>query len=105
MRPLNTREGGANGGARIWRTLQKYNSIAQTTADGKPLAERVENRNFFTFDKVFGEKSSTLDVYKQSAKPIVDSVMSGLNGTIFACELSLIHHCYFANLSLCTHVQ
>ena len=89
MRPLNTRESSGNaaassGGARIWRTLQKYNSIAQTTSDGKPLPERVENRNFFTFDKVFGEKSSTKDVYDNAARNIVDSVMTGLNGTIFA---------------------
>lgn len=88
MRPLNTRESSgsasSSGGARIWRTLQKYNSIAQTTSDGKPLPERVENRNFFTFDKVFGEKSSTKDVYDNAARNIVDSVMTGLNGTIFA---------------------
>ena len=89
MRPLNTREsssGNASGsdGRRIWRTLQKYNSIAQTTADGKPLPERIENRNFFTFDKVFGEKSTTGDVYANAARNIVSSVMTGLNGTIFA---------------------
>ena len=84
MRPLNTRESSGNDGKRIWRTLQKYNSIAQTTADGKPLPERVENRNFFTFDQVFGEKSTTRDVYTDAARNIVGSVMSGLNGTIFA---------------------
>ena len=44
----------------------------------------MENRNFFTFDKVFGEKSSTKDVYDNAARNIVDSVMTGLNGTIFA---------------------
>ena len=89
MRPLNTREssssnGSSGDGRRIWRTLQKYNSIAQTTADGKPLPERIENRNFFTFDKVFGEKSTTGDVYANAARNIVSSVMTGLNGTIFA---------------------
>jgi centromeric protein E len=81
MRPLNTKETKA---ARVWRVLQKYNSITQTTSEGKPLPERVTGRTFFTFDKTFGEKSTTREVYNEIAQGIVESVVNGLNGTIFA---------------------
>eukprot|EP00055_Hartaetosiga_balthica_P003955 m.9574 g.9574 ORF g.9574 m.9574 type:complete len:778 (+) comp3494_c0_seq1:199-2532(+) len=38
----------------------------------------------FTFDDVYGENSLQADVYNKSAKPIVDAVLEGYNGTIFA---------------------
>jgi centromeric protein E len=81
MRPLSTKE---NKASRVWRVIQKYNSITQTTPDGKALPERITSRTFFTFDKTFGEKSTTKEVYSDVAKGIVDSVANGLNGTIFA---------------------
>ena len=99
MRPLNSRESSATSPSennstndkssnphnhRVWRVLQKYNSVAQCTAAGKPLPERIVNRNFFTFDKTFGETSTTRQVYNDVAKGIVQSVCDGLNGTIFA---------------------
>ena len=48
------------------------------------MPERVTGRNFFTFDKTFGENSDTQAVYDSVAKGIVSSVVTGLNGTIFA---------------------
>uniref|UniRef100_H3A6Z8 Kinesin-like protein n=1 Tax=Latimeria chalumnae TaxID=7897 RepID=H3A6Z8_LATCH len=38
----------------------------------------------FTFDTVFGQDSKQLDVYNLTARPIIDSVLEGYNGTIFA---------------------
>ncbi|XP_032811281.1 kinesin-like protein KIF3A isoform X1 [Petromyzon marinus] len=38
----------------------------------------------FTFDTVFGTESKQVDVYNLTARPIVDSVLEGYNGTIFA---------------------
>ena len=86
MRPLNTRESSSssNNERRCWRVLTKYNSITQTTNEGKPLPERINGRTFFTFDRTFAEKSNTGAVYEDVAKNIVHSVMGGLNGTIFA---------------------
>lgn len=81
MRPLNRNEGDKQ---RIWKVLPKYHSITQTTSSGKPLSEKVTGRTFFTFDKVFGEDINTNQVYDDVAKGIVSSVVSGLNGTIFA---------------------
>jgi len=81
MRPLNKAEGDRH---RSWKVLPKYNSVTQTTSNGKPLSERVTGRTFFTFDKVFGEDVNTVQVYDSVAKNIVSSVVNGLNGTIFA---------------------
>ncbi len=64
--------------------MPKYSSIAQTTRDGKPLPERITGRTFFTFDKTFGENTNNTQVYNGVAKGIVNSVVNGLNGTIFA---------------------
>jgi kinesin family member 3A len=38
----------------------------------------------FTFDYVFGSKSKQVDIYNLVARPIVDAVLEGYNGTIFA---------------------
>lgn len=38
----------------------------------------------FTFDRIFGPNSLQLDVFDEVARPILDSVLSGYNGTIFA---------------------
>ncbi|XP_065829280.1 kinesin-like protein KIF3A isoform X2 [Oscarella lobularis] len=38
----------------------------------------------FTFDTVFGPDSKQMDVYNATARPIIDSVLEGYNGTIFA---------------------
>mmetsp|Transcript_5893 Transcript_5893/g.9554 ORF Transcript_5893/g.9554 Transcript_5893/m.9554 type:complete len:364 (+) Transcript_5893:157-1248(+) len=41
-------------------------------------------RNEFDFDRVFDMKSQQKDVYDVAARPIIDSVLEGFNGTIFA---------------------
>lgn len=83
MRPLNSKEKKADAG-RVWKVLRKHNGVAQTTNNGKPLKEIIEGRNFFSFDRTFGEKSTTREVYSEIAEGITKSVVSGLNGTIFA---------------------
>ena len=86
MRPLNSRESANNTADskshRVWRVLQKYNSVTQCTPEGKPLPERINGRNFFTYDRTFGEGSTTRQVYDEVAKGIVGSVTNGLNGLV-----------------------
>jgi centromeric protein E len=82
MRPLNLRKQTTMNNC-VWR-VHKNNSITQCTSSGKPLPKSIKNHTFFTFDKTFGESSTTREVYEQTSRGIVDSVMSGLNGTIFA---------------------
>lgn len=38
----------------------------------------------FSFDRIFNPKSSQQEVFNLAAKPIIDSVLEGFNGTIFA---------------------
>ncbi|KAL7550980.1 hypothetical protein ACHAWF_014188 [Thalassiosira exigua] len=87
MRPLNSRE--SESAQRVWRVLKspvlkKSPSVVQCTPQGKPLPERIEGRNFFTYDKTFAESSTTRQVYDGTSRSIVDGVVRGLNGTIFA---------------------
>jgi hypothetical protein len=81
MRPLNAKEDASK---RIWKVLPKFASVTQTTPEGKALPEKVTGRTFFSYDKTFGENSTTKEVYEATAKGIVSSVVAGLNGTIFA---------------------
>lgn len=49
------------------------------------LRSCAENNSYkFSFDRVFDVNSTQQQVYLDSAKPIVDSVLEGFNGTIFA---------------------
>jgi kinesin family protein 3/17 len=38
----------------------------------------------YTFDHVFGPNSKQVDIYNLVARPIVEAVLEGYNGTIFA---------------------
>lgn len=51
---------------------------------GTKSGERHNDSRMFKFDAVFDCTSSQKDVYNQVCKPIVDSVLEGYNGTIFA---------------------
>ena len=63
MRPLNSREQTTQN-SRVWRVLQEDNSVTQCASAGKPLPERIHDRTFFSYDKTFGESSTTQEVYK-----------------------------------------
>ena len=54
-------------------------SISINMADGSAFGT-----NKFNFDRVFNMKRQQKEVYDYAAKPIIDSVMDGFNGTIFA---------------------
>ncbi|XP_074601505.1 kinesin-like protein KIF3A [Brevipalpus obovatus] len=59
---------------------EKFNCV-ELDENGQTIV--VSNREF-TFDTIFGFQSSQIDVYTQSAKKIVDFMLQGYNGTIFA---------------------
>mmetsp|Transcript_32099 Transcript_32099/g.39382 ORF Transcript_32099/g.39382 Transcript_32099/m.39382 type:complete len:620 (+) Transcript_32099:280-2139(+) len=88
IRPLNDRESSSSSNStdRAWHVLPETNSIVQMARPPKessPTRARVSS-SFFTFDRTFDEGASTEDVYVGVAKNIVDGVVSGINGTIFA---------------------
>eukprot|EP01041_Mallomonas_annulata_P002987 gene2987-5859_t len=78
LRPLNSREINS-GQASVFQCLPEYNSITQQNKDGQPIEGQ-----FYQYDKVFNEESSTDEVYSYIAKDIVTGVAHGINGTIFA---------------------
>lgn len=47
-------------------------------------SQGLSQANIFTFDKVFGMGATQEEVYDEAARPIIDSVLEGFNGTIFA---------------------
>jgi len=76
-RPMNEKEKGSN-----FHQIVKIDEVrGQVIVEGRN-ANEVEKT--FTFDTVFSTDSKQVDVYNLTARPIVDSVLSGYNGTIFA---------------------
>lgn len=55
----------------------------QTTLEGNPLPDS-KGSSFFTYDRIFDEDSSTEEVYEGVARDLVQSVVRGMNSTIFA---------------------
>jgi centromeric protein E len=81
LRPLSYNERSHKS---VWKVLPNYSAITQTNEDGTALAEKAFGKTLFAFDKTFDESSSTQQVYDSVAKGIVNSVATGVNGTIFA---------------------
>ncbi|CAH2276986.1 kinesin KIF3A isoform X2 [Pelobates cultripes] len=77
-RPLNEREKAMNS-----KMAVNVDEIRGTIAVHK-VDSMNEPPKTFTFDTVFGPDSKQLDVYNLTARPIIDSVLEGYNGTIFA---------------------
>nr|XP_040056174.1 kinesin-like protein KIF3B [Gasterosteus aculeatus aculeatus] len=63
--------------------LQIDDRLGQITLK-KPKAPPDEPRKVFTFDSVYGWDSNQGDIYDDAVRPLVDSVLRGFNGTIFA---------------------
>ncbi|KAK5611754.1 Kinesin-like protein kif3c [Crenichthys baileyi] len=49
-----------------------------------PRAPPSEPQKTFTFDAVYDFSSKQRDLYDESVRPLIDSVLAGFNGTIFA---------------------
>lgn len=47
-------------------------------------SDAIEGQKVFTFDQVFTEQDSQQFIYEQSAFSLVEQVVDGYNGTIFA---------------------
>ncbi|KAH6585705.1 hypothetical protein BASA50_001039 [Batrachochytrium salamandrivorans] len=102
LRPLNSRERvvGDTGGAwahdssRIWTVAagdQQQQPVHSATASPSTTNNASINTGpgafgstTYTFDHIFGQDSVTTDVYNTLAADLVESCMTGVNGTIFA---------------------
>ncbi|XP_041079365.1 kinesin-like protein KIF3A isoform X2 [Polyodon spathula] len=77
-RPMNQKEKGMG-----YKQAVSVDEIRGTITVNK-IDSTNEPPKTFTFDTVFGQDSKQLDVYNLTARPIIDSVLEGYNGTIFA---------------------
>ncbi|CAD5114686.1 DgyrCDS3731 [Dimorphilus gyrociliatus] len=62
----------------------KIDSVRGTLNLTNPNSPSNEPPKTFTFDTVFGPDCKQVDIYNTCARPIVESVLEGYNGTIFA---------------------
>ncbi|CAL1294917.1 unnamed protein product [Larinioides sclopetarius] len=78
-RPMNETEKSAN-----FRNIVEVNQVEGSVTLSNPNGSEYDPPKTFTFDTVFGTDSTQLDVYNLAARPIIDNVLEGYNGTIFA---------------------
>jgi kinesin family protein 3/17 len=70
---------------------ERHSPIIHTSSSDRSITVKTEEGDkTFTFDYTFGIDARQDDVYDQTARPIVESVMGGYNGTIFA--YGTFHH-------------
>ena len=75
FRPVNDREAALNAGSCV-EFLPDGTTVGLVSGDNPGLK--------FTFDAVFSPTSLQSDVYEAAARPTVESVLEGFNGTVFA---------------------
>ncbi|XP_065886082.1 kinesin-II 85 kDa subunit-like [Dysidea avara] len=81
-RPLNDKEEASN-----CQVVAKINRLRGEVTIGHPRNKGNSSNpvdKTFTFDLVFDMDAAQTEVYNETARPIVDSVLEGYNGTIFA---------------------
>ena len=77
FRPLNDKE-----------KERSMDIVAEFPIDGKTVVVNQQNEGFgtakFNFDNVFPPDTEQVVVYEATALPIIEAVMNGFNGTVFA---------------------
>ncbi|XP_016097347.1 kinesin-like protein KIF3B [Sinocyclocheilus grahami] len=79
-RPMNEKERAANF-QRVVSVDVKFGQVAVRNSRG---ASSHEHPKVFTFDSVYDWNSKQMELYDETFRPLVDSVLFGFNGTIFA---------------------
>lgn len=77
IRPMNQKEKD-RGCSSIVRADEENNQVSIFKPD------EVDNVKSFAFDNVFGEDSHQQTVYTKTAYNLVENILTGYNGTIFA---------------------
>ena len=80
-RPLNSKEK-SDGRAQIVDMDTKSGQVSLRN----PSGDSAEAPKTFTFDAAYDPSCTQQEIYEQSAKPIVNSVMQGYNG-VYVCVL------------------
>ena len=67
---------------------QSKQTVIEHSKSDKNTIIHVGRKQEFTFDHVFSIKDNNITVYNKMAAPVVNSVLKGYNGTIFAYGMS-----------------
>lgn len=79
VRPMNRKEIESG-----YKSVVTVNRINGSISVKNPNGGRDDLPKIFTYDIVFDIDSKQMDVYNETARPIVEKVLQGYNGTIFA---------------------
>ncbi|KAK6303947.1 hypothetical protein J4Q44_G00264010 [Coregonus suidteri] len=79
-RPMNEKERAAN----FERVVEVDVELGQVAVRNPRGAAAHQHPKVFTFDSVYDWNSKQVDLYDETFRPLVDSVLLGFNGTIFA---------------------
>ncbi|KAK0161865.1 hypothetical protein PV327_008270 [Microctonus hyperodae] len=79
VRPLNGKELDSH-----CKKIVKVDRLNAEVTVENPNAAQGEPPKIFSFDAAFDVDSTQVDIYNETARPIVDKVLQGYNGTIFA---------------------
>ena len=83
VRPLNRAELGMGGKVCLRYALNRKQVFLRGERPC-PTQANGDKKNAFRFNHVFDENSTQQDVFDVAARPILDQVLKGYNGTIFA---------------------
>ncbi|KAJ8360924.1 hypothetical protein SKAU_G00174490 [Synaphobranchus kaupii] len=79
-RPMNKKEKVAN----FQRVVSVDVKLGQVMVRNPRVSSAHDHPKVFTFDSVYDWDSKQLELYDETFRPLVDSVLLGFNGTIFA---------------------
>jgi len=79
IRPLNSKE--IQSGHEVTTVAHEDRGVIEVR---NPSADASEPSKTFTFDAVFSDKATQRSIYDVCAAPVVQSVLEGYNGTVFA---------------------
>lgn len=82
VRPLNAKE--KQQGRRVAAIAHETSGVVELRPPDPDDAADGAASKTFTFDAVFSERSTQRHVYDVCAAPVVESVLQGYNGTVFA---------------------
>ena len=64
------------------RTVVQVDQLRDQVTVHVPNSRSGERTKSFTFDSVFGFEAKQVDIYNETARPIVDFVLEGYNGKL-----------------------
>ena len=78
FRPMNTREINLN----TFSCIKLINDKTLNIMNNQDFQNA--KKKIFTYDKIFGNKSTQIELFELCGKPIISDILKGYNGTIFA---------------------